>query len=421
VLVCALAMPEIPQPLGGALTALLIGLLLGLDRERAQRGHAVVFAGIRTFPLLALCGYLGALGAQYGFPLLLPVVLLGLVALGVASFALHPAEGATTEVAALLAALLGAVVAFGLPELAASLAVLATVLLTLRDPLHRLAFGISEDEVLAILKFAVVAVVVVPLLPSDPVGPYDAIVPREIGWLVVLLTAVSLAGYLLVRVLGDRAGYSLAGATGGLVSSTAVTLSFSAKARETPALAEALAVGVILASTVLYARGALVIAALDRPLGGWLAPRLVVLFVTGLLFAGWLYRRGRREAEKAKAVPLGNPVELGHAVLLAGLFAAVTLGARAAQAKLGTAGLWAVGLVGGLVDVDSVAVASARLRQQGSVEIPAAAATYLLATLSNLLFKGAAVAIAGGAALARLVLPAFVALALVTLVIVALR
>jgi MgtC family len=76
-------MPVIPEPLGGALTTLLIGLLLGLDRERAQKGHPVVFAGIRTFPLLALCGYLGALGAQHGFPLLLPVVLLVLVALGV--------------------------------------------------------------------------------------------------------------------------------------------------------------------------------------------------------------------------------------------------------------------------------------------------------------------------------------------------
>ena len=133
-----------------------------------------------------------------------------------------------------------------------------------------------------------------------------------------------------------------------------------------------------------------------------------------------MFRRDGGE-EKPGDVPLGNPVELGHALLLAGLFAGVTVAARAAQAHLGTAGLWTVGLVGGLVDVDSVAVAAAQLRQQGAVEVEAAAATYLFATLSNLLFKGATVVLAGGRALARQVLPVFVLLAALTGVLVALR
>jgi uncharacterized membrane protein (DUF4010 family) len=342
------------------------------------------------------------------------------VALGVASFVLHPGEGATTEVAALLTALLGALVAWGQVPLAAALAVIAAVLLTLRDPLHRLAIGLSGDEVLAILKFAVVAVVVVPLLPREAMGPYAAIVPHSIGMLVVLLTAVSLAGYLLVRLLGKRAGWALAGATGGLVSSTAVTLSFSSRARQVPGIARALGVGVILASTVLYARGALVIAALDQPLGEWLAPRLLALFLAGLLAAAAVYRRDA-EGEKPEQVPLGNPVELGHALLLAGLFAGVTVAARAAQSHLGTAGLWTVGLLGGLVDVDSVAVAAAQLRQQGAVGVEAAASTYLFATLSNLLFKGATVVLAGGRALARQVLPVFLVLAILTGALVLLR
>ena len=119
-------------------------------------------------------------------------------------------------------------------------------------------------------------------------------------------------------------------------------------------------------------------------MGLCLLPRLAALFVTGALCALFLYRRGQVDTSKPEAVPLGNPVELGHALLLAGLFAGVTVAARAAQAHLGTAGLWSVGLVGGLVDVDSVAVASAQLRQSGSVDISAAASTYLFATLSNL-------------------------------------
>jgi uncharacterized membrane protein (DUF4010 family) len=111
---------------------------------------------------------------------------------------------------------------------------------------------------------------------------------------------------------------------------------------------------------------------------------------------------------------LGNPVELGHAVVLAGLFGVVLLIARVAQAELGTAGLWTVGAVGGLVDVDSVAVASARLRQQEVVGVPVAAGAYLLATVSNLVFKGGVTVLAGGARLARQVLPAFGVLALLT-------
>jgi uncharacterized membrane protein (DUF4010 family) len=381
------------------------------------------FLGVTVaYTYVALLGYLAALGGQHGFPHLLPVVLLGLAALGVASFALLPAGGATTEVAALLAAVLGAVVAWGEAPLAGSLAVLAAVLLTLRDPLHRLAGSLTADEMFAILKFAVVAVVLVPLLPRDPVGPYQAIVPHSIGVLVVLLTAVSLAGYVLVRLLGKRAGWALAGATGGLVSSTAVTLSFSGKARAQPSLARALAVGVILASTILYARGLVVTAALDWPLGTYLAPRLLALFITGLLLAGLQFRRARSgEKEKPGEVTLGNPVELGRALLLAVVFAALTLGARAAQVHFGTAGLWSVGILGGLVDVDSVAVAAARLRQQGSVEVSTAAATYIFATLSNLAFKGGTVLLVGGRDLARKVLPAFLVLAAVTGLIVAFR
>ncbi|HVQ28747.1 MAG TPA: DUF4010 domain-containing protein, partial [Vicinamibacteria bacterium] len=139
------------------------------------------------------------------------------------------------------------------------------------------------------------------------------------------------------------------------------------------------------------------------------------------LCALYLYRRTRQETAQPEAVPLGNPVELGRALVLAGLFVGITLAARAAQAKLGTAGLWAVGLLGGLVDVDSVAVASAQMRQSGSADLSAAASTYLLATLSNLFFKGGTVLVAGGRELARSVLPAFVGLAIVTLALVALR
>jgi uncharacterized membrane protein (DUF4010 family) len=404
-------------PLGGAFVSLLIGLLLGLERERAKGQHAL-FAGIRTFPLFALCGFFGGLAAQKGVPLALPAVLVAVAGFGLASYLRAPEReaGVTTEMSGLLAALLGAVAAFGELVAAASSAVVVTLLLTLKAPLHRIAGRVSEDELLAIVKFGLVAVVLLPLLPDRPMGPYGALVPRKIGLLVAILSGVSLAGYLLVRILGARAGWALAGALGGLVSSTATALSFSSRAREAREQVPALAVGVVLASTVLYLRGLVVFSFMDRALAVHLAPRLAALFAVGLAFAAVQYRRQPRE--RAGEITLGNPVELGRALALAAVFAAVIVLARAAREWLGAAGLWVVGLVGGLVDVDSVAVAAARLRQQDLTTVETGAGVYLLATASNLLFKGSAVALTAGAPMAGRVLPAFVALIVATAAVV---
>jgi len=400
-------------PLGGAFVSLLLGLLLGLERERAKKAQPL-FAGIRTLPLIALCGFFAATAGQKGMPMALPALLLAVAAFGLASYlrAPEPDAGITTEMTALVAALLGAVVAWGQVLVAAAAAVVVTLLLTLKAPLHRLAGRVREDEVLAIVKFGIVAVVVLPLLPDEPLGPYGALVPRKVGLMVVVLSGVSLVGYVLVRILGGRAGWALAGALGGLVSSTATTLSFSGKARDAREQVPALAVGVILASTVLYLRGVLVLGLLDRKLALYLAPRLGVLFVVGLAFALVQHRRGTRRP--AEDMELGNPVELGRAITLGLIFAVVIVLARVAQEELGTTGLWAVGLVGGLVDVDSIAVAAARLRQQDLASLDVAGGAYLLATVSNLAFKGAAVALTAGTEMARRVLPCFAVLALVT-------
>lgn len=403
-------------PLGGAVVSLLLGLLLGLERQRAAGGGVELFAGIRTFPLIALAGYLGALAGRHDIPLALPAVLLAVGGLTIASYLrpIREPSGATTEVAAFLACLLGALVGLREVPLAAALAVIVALLLTLKAPLHKIAGALSEDEILAILKFGVVAVVLVPVLPREPLALLGGLTPRQLGLLVVLLSAVSLAGYLLVRLLGRRRGWALAGLLGGLVSSTAVTLSFSGQARSKPGLTRPLAAGIVLASSILYLRGLVVIGLLDRALAWHLAPRLVALFFLGLALA-LVQLRGEGEAtEPAGEVSLGNPVELGRAAGLALLFAGVVLISKTAQQVLGTAGLWSAGVLGGLVDVDSVAVAAARLRQEGAVPLPGAAGAYLLATLSNLAFKGTALAVVGGAGLGRRVLPVFAVLAVAT-------
>jgi uncharacterized membrane protein (DUF4010 family) len=414
--------PELTSsPLAGAALSLLIGLLLGLERERSRAPDEPLFAGIRTFPLLTLGGDLAVRATTAGFPNVLPAFLLAVAGLAVAAYLRTggPHVGATTEVTAILSPLLGAMVAAGQPLLAAALAVVVTLLLTLKAPLHRVAGAVTEPEILAILKFAIVAVILLPLLPAAPFGPYGAIVPRHVGLVVVTVSAVSLLGYLLVRVLGSRAGWPLAGALGGLVSSTAVTLSFSGKARAVPELAPGLAIAIVLASTVLYARVIVFILLFDPVLGLHLLPRMALLFTVGAAFAGWQLLR-RRPAGHSGEVALGNPADLGRAALLGLLFAGILLGSRAAQDAFGARGLWMAGFAGGMVDVDSVVLSAARLRQQGMASVDDAAAAVLLATTSNLLVKGGFVLVVGGRALARRVLPAFAVLLAATVLVLAL-
>jgi uncharacterized membrane protein (DUF4010 family) len=394
--------------------ALLIGLLLGLERERAESDRER-FAGIRTFPILSLAGCVAALVGRDGPSLLLPAVVVGLAALVVSAYqwTAEVHHGVTSEALALLAPLLGALCGYGRGPLAASLAVIVTLLLAMKAPLHRLAGALTEEEVLSILKFGLVSVVALPLLPTQEMGPYGAIVPRHVGWVVVVICGLSLLGYVLVRVLGGRTGWALAGLVGGLVSSTAVTLALSGKARELKHLLRPLAGGILLASMVLNARGLLLATVFDGPYARYLLPRLAALFVVGGVFAGWELLRKEGGGERGE-VGLGNPVELTRAVTLGLLFAGITVLARAAQERMGTAGLWAAGAVGGLLDVDSVAVANAGLRKSGVVTAEAAGGSFLLATLTNLAVKAGIVIVVGGRALAARVLPGFAALAALT-------
>jgi uncharacterized membrane protein (DUF4010 family) len=401
--------------IGGALVATLLGLLLGLERQRTP--EASHFAGIRTFPLFSLAGFLGVLVSRDASPLALPAELVGMGGLVVVSYLRSSATdaGATTEATALLAPLIGALVALDKMPLAAAVAVVATLLLSQKNPLHRFAGAVSGDEMLGVVKFGIVAAVLVPLLPNTPFGPLGAIVPRHVGLVVLTICAVSLGGYVLVRLVGGHAGWTLAGLVGGLVSSTAVTLSFSGRARASPGLARPLAAGILLASTVLYLRGLLLLAVFDAPLATYLLPRLLALFAVAGLFVLRELRQSRVEARGH--VEVGNPVELGRALLLGLLFAGVLLIARVAQARFGTAGFWAASALGGLVDVDSVTLATADLRRKGVVTMHIAAGAYLLGTLANLGVKGIMVAVAGGPSLSRHVFPGFLAMAAATVLV----
>jgi uncharacterized membrane protein (DUF4010 family) len=390
--------------------ALGLGVFLGLERERQKKAENS-FAGVRTLGLIALTGALAAyLAIQLAAPWLAVAVFAAVAALVVISYRASAAQGEmgiTTEISALLAFLLGYLCVFGQMGLAAGLAVASGAVLALKEALHRLAGRIEPEDVEATLKFAIVSLIVLPLVPNRSYGPppFDVLNPYEIWLMVVLISGLNFASYLLVKVLGTEHGIGVTGLLGGLVSSTAVTLGFSQRSRQEPRWAATLALGILIAWSVMFVR-VLVMAALVTPaLAVRLALAVAVIAIPCLVIALWLLRR-QQAAAKANVAARENPFVLGAAIRFGLLFGLVTLAARAAQVYLGDAGLYATGALAGLTDVDAITLSMANLAREDPSRLTAAARTVVIAVLSNTLVKGGITVFLGAPEMRRVMAPA---------------
>jgi uncharacterized membrane protein (DUF4010 family) len=223
--------------------------------------------------------------------------------------------------------------------------------------------------------------------------------------MVVLISGLNFASYLLVKMVGAEHGIGLTGLLGGLVSSTAVTLGFSQRSRQHPAQAPALALGILVAWTVMFLRVPLLIAVVAPRLAGELLPGMAVLATPGLLLCALLWRR-QRSAASASVSAGQNPFELGEAIRFGALFGVVTFAARAAEVYLGSSGLYLAGALAGLTDVDAIALSMADLASSDAATLPIASRTVLIAVVSNTLLKGAMAASVGAPELRRVLLPA---------------
>jgi uncharacterized membrane protein (DUF4010 family) len=401
--------------------ALAAGLLIGLERERSVSEDArarAFLGGARTHPLVALVGGVATLAGRSLGTAPLIVTLVALVVLLALNYGIDTLKGGphgiTSEVAFLLSFLLGvlALTRDVIEPLAsrafvvAAVAVIATFLLSARDRLHPLAQRTSAEDVAATLKFLIVAVVVLPLLPDRTFGPYEVLNPHKLGILLVLITGISFLAYAAIRLLGAERGLGLTGLLGGLVSSTAVTLAMAARVREREDLADAGALAVMMASTVMFFRVVVVVALVNPALIGRLLAPMGMGAAGGLLTCLALWHRSRRAAHPASGVVLKNPFELGRAVLFALLFGAAILGTKAASVHLGASGTYAVGVLAGATDADAVALSMAELVRAGGVAPAVAATAIFLGVAANTLVKGVLALTGGGAAFGRRVLGA---------------
>ncbi len=397
--------------------ALLMGLLIGLEREHSQREEEALFAGVRTFPLITLTGFLAGLVSRAGFVWVLPVALAGVCAIAVAAYvvtARGPHKGATTEFVAVLAFIFGALTSLGYLIPAATFAVVTTLVLSMKAPLHQLAEKIQKDEIFAILKFGVVTVIVLPLLPNRTFGPFDVLNPRLIWWLVVLISAVSMVGYVMMRFWGARRGVAVTGFLGGLASSTATTFGLSQKAREAePSAARYFALGIIIASIIMFFRVLFLTFVIDPPLGWALALPIAVPALLSIAIGLFLWRKKEEQTEIKLQVK--NPMELGRAIQFGLLFAVVLFVAKASHAYFGSAGIYVTSALAGLTDVDAITVSAARLAHDQVLANPIASASILLACAANTLVKGGIAVIVGGRGLRGVIGPTFLAVFLAAL------
>lgn len=410
------AVDRVLIPLGVALAA---GFLIGFERDREghgdQPGTATYAGGARTLSLTALGGALATLLAPVAGVWLMAVGLAGLCLWLYAGYRLdldsRADRGLTSELSFVVAWLLGAFVASDLlpmrerATVVLATAVVVTVLLSSKPRLHAFTDRLSPGDAASVLRFLVVAVVVLPLLPNRTYGPLDVLNPYEVGLMVVLVAAINLAGYVAVRWLGPGRGLGLTGLVGGLAASTAVTLSVSRRAREAD-LASAGALAIVLASTIMFPRVLLEVAVIHRPLldAVWLP--ITAMAVTGLLAAAALYHAARHDEPEGPTVDLSNPVDLRNAVQFGLLFAVVLVAAKAAHGWLGAAGIHATALLAGVTDVDAITLSVARLARDG-LDPDTASSAIVLAAASNTLAKAALAWFLGTRALGLRVLAAF--------------
>lgn len=360
----------------------LVGLAVGLERERGghTEGPDARFAGIRTFFLLGLVGGIAGHFIGLGVPLAGAALLAGGAGLAITAYAVAlrrpgaTADG-TTETSALVVLALGALAGTGYRGFAAAAGAVVVSALVAKSRIQAIVRRLGEKELIGALQFAVLALVILPLLPDVTYGPWGGVNPRGLWIVVLIFAAVNYGGFVLHRWFGASRGYGATGLLGGLVSSTAITLQFSRRSRDEPALAASLGLGIVAACTVLPARVTAVTAVVAPGVARTLLPVVLPPLVVGLVTLWVVLRRARGDrAHDGAAAPLASPLRFASALQMALAFQVALFAIRAAGGAFGAAGVYGTAFVLGLTDMDALTFSMARLGRESGDALLAARA-----------------------------------------------
>jgi len=386
--------------------ALAIGFLFGLQREFAHGDpDRDIIAGERTFALFGLAGALAAMAAdELNSALAFVGIILIFGAFITAAYLVDARKGQvglTTEVAIVIAITTGSLAYWGYLTLALAIGIATTVMLSVKLETDRFARSLTREDISAALQLAVISAIVLPILPNQSFlpPPFDVLNPFKIWLMVVFISGISFLGYVAIKVIGPEQGIGITGFLGGLVSSTAVTLSFSERSNREPDLSKPFALAITVAWTVMFARVLVEVGVVYQPLLELVWIPITASGLVGLFYCLYLYF-SQRTAEKGD-IDFSNPFDLGSAIKFGLLYGLVLLVSRAAQMYLGDTGLYISSIISGIADVDAITLSMAELSKTGVIAMPKAALAIILATMSNTAVKGGIALMIGGKALRK--------------------
>ena len=409
--------------------ALALGGLIGLERQSHHDAeNPIESVGLRTFALASLLGCLSVLAAPIS-PALPYVAGIGYLLLVVAFlyFEFRTREttpGITTQVSALLVYVIGAIVPSE-PVLASVIAVLVASILSVKDWTHRLVKNLSEEEVLGTMKFLLVSVVLLPILPSEPIDPWGIYNLQEIWFLVVLISGISFAGYFAIRLLGRDRGIALTGALGGLASSTAVTLAMAQRVKASDKnrkVVIAAAFAILIASGIMTVRVIFLVLAVNASFAAVLWLPLGAMAIPGILVAWFFWNKigepdetaveaanGALEDEEGVGaessdprnesaeddLEISNPFELAPALKFGLMFMAIIGGVELANQAFENSGTYVASLLSGLANMDAISVTLARMTEAGDVSALIGTRGVVIAVVANSFSKAVLATVLG--------------------------
>lgn len=385
------------------LVAMAIGLLIGGEREWSQRDRnsEKVMAGIRTFGLLGLLGSVSVLLSEFLHPMAWAIILVAVIALVIAGYIAKTRAsgdwGMTTEIAMLCTFLFGSLAMMGQATLAAGLGVLVALLLSMKNFLHNQVHRLSEHEISGTLKLLFISVVLLPLLPNETMGWLGVFNPYVTWWMVVAIAGLGFAAYVAVRVVGPSSGIILTAALGGMVSSTAMTITLSRLSRSVKQ-PRTLAAGLLLTSSLMFPRMLLEAAFISPALARTIVVPLglaMLCYLAGVGIMLWHATRHTSLDKEPIEQTLKNPFEMGPALKFSVLLVAIMFLVEIARQWFGDAGVLVTAAISGTADVDAITLSLARLSNQG-LDQELAANGVLLAAISNSLVKLALAGSIGG-------------------------
>ncbi|AEA34375.1 MgtC/SapB family protein [Hippea maritima] len=397
--------------------SILIGGIVGLEQESYHRKiEEKHFGGIRTFPLISLLGF----SSEYFLrsPVIVAIIFTCFSLMIVGEY-LYEAfyfnrKGITTEIAGLFTFVIGVILAKGYVIEAVSLSIIITLILSLREFLHGFVEKyIYKKDISAILKFLVVSAVLYPILP-DKSFTFLKLNPRSIWLMVVLISSISFAAYFATKLLGSKKGILITALFGGLMSSTAVTLAFSKRSKEAPELSCELALGVILASSIMFIRQLIVMFIIYPSISYKFAFFSIIAFLVGLAFALKRHKSGNEVVE----VEFSNPYDLTHALFFGAFYTVVLILSRLAHTYLGSKGIYLLGFVSGFADVDPLTISMSQLSKTGIININVALVSIIISSITNTLIKGVYATMFGHKNMRGLIWKAFIAMSIISVGIV---